>query len=134
MYDLNGHEKVVKTLPRMGFETAFSAPEIMHHTYARIAAIDKNGNIIGSTPGVHIQSGQLYNLDYEVTNVDADKEDQPAVTIPHADKPSISHAATVESPATTSVLSDTQLSYGVSEVAAWILFFVVLGIALGLSM
>ncbi|CAM1504161.1 Fc.00g017520.m01.CDS01 [Cosmosporella sp. VM-42] len=80
--NLDGPEKVANTLPRLGFETGFELQLPLAASFARIAALNENGDIIGSTPGVHIETGQLYPLDYEITKVRTD-EDIP--TAEHSD-------------------------------------------------
>lgn len=56
-------------LPRLGFETGFDLPMAPNASFARIAALNRDGEIIGSTPGVHIDSGRLHPLEYEISNV-----------------------------------------------------------------
>ncbi|KAH7153483.1 ASST-domain-containing protein [Dactylonectria macrodidyma] len=65
--NLTGADNVASESPRMGFETGFKLPRPA--TFARIAAVDKNDAVIGSTPAVHIASGTLYPLDYQVLNI-----------------------------------------------------------------
>lgn len=38
-------------------------------TYARVAAINSKNKIIGSTPAVHIASGKLHPLNYDIHDV-----------------------------------------------------------------
>lgn len=57
----------------MGFETGFVLPRNWDATFARVAALDKNGEIIGSTPAVDIASGAIHALAYEVSSVRVDE-------------------------------------------------------------
>lgn len=38
-------------------------------TYARVAALNDKDKIIGSTPAVHIESGELHPLNYDIRDV-----------------------------------------------------------------
>ncbi|CAK7216168.1 hypothetical protein SEUCBS140593_002781 [Sporothrix eucalyptigena] len=106
--DLDGADKVVAQSPRNGFETKFVVTGYTIGRYARIAALDVHGVILGSTPAVDTKTGALVELDYSITSVVAAgstslKDDVPssaAVTVPsgtHATKPpsTVKHLALV---------------------------------------
>ncbi|KAH7131050.1 ASST-domain-containing protein [Dactylonectria macrodidyma] len=82
---LSGADNVVAQSHRLGFETPF---DIMYNTsFARVAAMDADGNIIGSTPAVEIRTGRLQKLDYDVVGVgfndpDAFDSDSLDATVP----------------------------------------------------
>lgn len=65
--DLDGADKVVAQSPRNGFETRFRLDKILD--YARVAALDAEGNIIGSTSAVETSGGEVVDLDYNITDV-----------------------------------------------------------------
>jgi hypothetical protein len=67
--DLNGADKVVAQSPRNGFETQFQLDKIAIASYARVAALDVNGTIIGSTPAVDTKTYKLIKLDYDIDEV-----------------------------------------------------------------
>ncbi|CAK7215134.1 hypothetical protein SCUCBS95973_002375 [Sporothrix curviconia] len=67
--DLDGASKVVAQSPRNGFETKFAVVGYAVGRYARIAALDIHGAILGATPAVDTTTGALITLDYSVTNV-----------------------------------------------------------------
>lgn len=64
--DLKGADKVVAQSPRNGFETRFELEGLDILGYARVAALDAHGRILGSTPAVNTTSYQLTNLEYGV--------------------------------------------------------------------
>ena len=64
---LNGGEKVDQWSGRLGFETELEPTS--HKKYARAAAVDLDGNIIGSTPVVEISTGELLHVDYEIEDI-----------------------------------------------------------------
>lgn len=68
MSKLSGPDNVVAQSARLGFETPFDIPH--NSSFARIAAIDINGIIIGSTPAVEIRTGKLHRLDYDITDLE----------------------------------------------------------------
>jgi hypothetical protein len=88
--DLNGADKVAAQSPRNGFETEFQLDHYLQ--YARIAALDSEGNILGATPAVDTSSKMITELDYNVTEVtkagsksiSAAVPSMAAITIPHA--------------------------------------------------
>ncbi|CAK7239633.1 MAG: hypothetical protein STHCBS139747_001064 [Sporothrix thermara] len=67
--DLDGASKVVAQSPRNGFETEFAVVGYSIGRYARVAALDVNGAILGATPAVDTTTGTLIALDYNVTTV-----------------------------------------------------------------
>ena len=67
--DLNGTAKVVARFPRTGFETEFYVSNTKIGSYGRIAALDIHNQILGSTPAVNVTTGDLFNLDYNITQV-----------------------------------------------------------------
>ncbi|KAG9255288.1 ASST-domain-containing protein [Emericellopsis atlantica] len=67
--DLNGASKVAAQSPRNGFETQFQLDGIAIADYARVAALDKDGNIIGSTPAVDTKTFEVVELDYDIDEV-----------------------------------------------------------------
>lgn len=69
--DLNGTAKVVDRFPRTGFETEFFVPNETIGSYGRVAALDVNNQILGSTPAVNVSTGELLNLGYNITQVAA---------------------------------------------------------------
>ena len=69
--DLNGTAKVVDRFPRTGFETEFYVSDAKIGSYGRIAALDVNNQILGSTPAVNVSTGELLNLEYNITQVSA---------------------------------------------------------------
>ncbi|KAH7120270.1 ASST-domain-containing protein, partial [Dactylonectria estremocensis] len=78
--DLTGADRVASESPRMGFETGFNLPR--NAAFARIAAVDKNDAVIGSTPVVHIASGVLHAADYEITNLKRPQDEADATKEP----------------------------------------------------
>jgi hypothetical protein len=66
---LDGHASVVAQSPRNGFETAFVVVGYTLKKYARVAALDAHGTILGATPAVDTSSGALIELDYAVSSV-----------------------------------------------------------------
>lgn len=68
MSKLTGAGTIVAQSARLGFETPFDIP--LKTTFARVAAIDINGKIIGSTPAVEIHTGTLLMLDYDITDLE----------------------------------------------------------------
>lgn len=66
---LDGAASVVAQSPRNGFETAFTVVGYTLKTYARIAALDVHGALLGATPAVDTTTGALTELDYAVTSV-----------------------------------------------------------------
>ncbi|KAI5919397.1 hypothetical protein F4810DRAFT_724604 [Camillea tinctor] len=64
---LNGGDRVVARSPRTGFETGFFVDN--NATFARVAALDRHGVILGATPAVHVPSGDVRELNYTVTDV-----------------------------------------------------------------
>ncbi|KAL1887806.1 hypothetical protein Sste5346_009981 [Sporothrix stenoceras] len=66
---LDSADAVVAQSPRNGFETAFSVVGYTLKKYARVAALDVHGVILGSTPAVDTTTGALTDLDYAVTSV-----------------------------------------------------------------
>ncbi|KAF7558266.1 hypothetical protein G7Z17_g45 [Cylindrodendrum hubeiense] len=75
---LTGSGNVIAQSPRMGFETSFDIP--FNSTFARVAALDINGTIIGSTPAVEISTGQLHKLDYEIIDLVLEEPNSPDPT------------------------------------------------------
>ena len=67
--DLNGADKVVAQSPRNGFETQFELRDMDILQYARVAALDVNGTIIGSTPAVNTTTFDLIKLEYDIDEV-----------------------------------------------------------------
>lgn len=65
--DLNGAESVYAQSPRNGFETQFKVDNLLD--YARVAALDVNGTIIGFTHAVDTSSYKQVKLDYDITEV-----------------------------------------------------------------
>lgn len=65
--DLNGADNVYAQSPRNGFETQFQVDKLLD--YARVAALDANGTIIGSTHAVDTSSYKQVKLDYDITEV-----------------------------------------------------------------
>jgi hypothetical protein len=53
----------------MGFETEFLLPKENYTLYARAAALDSKGEIIGSTPAVNLLDGKLEDIHYPITRV-----------------------------------------------------------------
>ncbi|KAH8664773.1 ASST-domain-containing protein [Ilyonectria robusta] len=70
---LTGSGTIVAQSARLGFETPFDIP--LKTTFARVAAIDINGKIIGSTPAVEIHTGTLLMLDYDITDLKIEEAD-----------------------------------------------------------
>ncbi|KAI0597082.1 ASST-domain-containing protein [Biscogniauxia sp. FL1348] len=72
---LNGGDAVVARSPRTGFETAFVAGGRNSTTsgfaFARVAALDRDGAILGATAAVYTPTGDVLALDYPVDDVDA---------------------------------------------------------------
>jgi hypothetical protein len=66
--ELDGRHGVAAWTKRQGFESEFIVAQGVN-TLARVAAIDKNGNILGATPVVMIASGQLIDATYPVQTV-----------------------------------------------------------------
>lgn len=60
----------------MGFETEFILPLDNYSLFARVAALDGKGGIIGSTPAVSLVQGRLENLDYPITRIKDDEDIQ----------------------------------------------------------
>ncbi|CAK7234907.1 hypothetical protein SBRCBS47491_009108 [Sporothrix bragantina] len=95
--DLDGASKVVAQSPRNGFETEFVVRGYKVGRYARIAALDIDGTILGATPAVDTTTGALITLDYSITTVVAagsttvkDVPSSAAVSVPpgtHPTKP-----------------------------------------------
>lgn len=71
---LDGSLGVHSWSDRQGFETAFTFDE-GHRRYARIAAVDAGGKILGATPVVKLSSGELTEVDYDVRTLDHMQED-----------------------------------------------------------
>ena len=69
--NIDGHDKVVDESPRMGFETSFDLVSNTSALYARIAAVNKHGEIIGSTPAVELWSGKLIPLETPISQIKA---------------------------------------------------------------
>lgn len=65
--DLDGADKVMAQSPRNGFETQFRLETM--RPFARVAALDVDGNIIGSTPAVNTRSNKVIELEYNITEV-----------------------------------------------------------------
>lgn len=65
--DLNGADSVYAQSPRNGFETQFQVDELLD--FARVAGLDANGTIVGSTHAVNTSSYERVELDYNVTEV-----------------------------------------------------------------
>ncbi|CAJ2508547.1 Uu.00g135730.m01.CDS01 [Anthostomella pinea] len=65
---LNGYDPIVVTSNRTGFETAFRLRD-SNATYARIAALDREGVILGYTAAVHTVTGELTGLDYALDDL-----------------------------------------------------------------
>ena len=61
---LDGGEGVEAWSDRMGFETQFNLAQTKK--YARVAAVDMEGKVIGATPVVRISNGELYEVEYDV--------------------------------------------------------------------
>lgn len=79
MSKLRGPDTVVAQSARLGFETPFDIPH--NSSFARVAAIDIDGNIIGSTPAVEIRTGKLHRLDYDITDLEIeDPDSEPTET------------------------------------------------------
>lgn len=79
MSKLKGPDSVVAQSARLGFETPFDIPH--NSSFARVAAIDIDGNIIGSTPAVEIRTGKLHRLDYDITDLEIeDPDSEPTET------------------------------------------------------
>lgn len=74
---LTGSKAIVAQSPRLGFETPFDIP--LKTTFARVAAIDINRKIIGSTPAVEIHTGTLLMLDYDVTDLEIKEADSKSI-------------------------------------------------------
>ncbi|KAI1487430.1 Arylsulfotransferase-domain-containing protein [Biscogniauxia mediterranea] len=75
---LNGGDSVVARSPRTGFETAFVVDvpgnniNASNNTFARAAALDRDGAILGSTAAVYVPAGgPVLELDYPVDDVSA---------------------------------------------------------------
>ncbi|KAI1258751.1 Arylsulfotransferase-domain-containing protein [Xylariaceae sp. FL1019] len=73
---LNGKDSIMATSPRKGFETAFVLDQKVRYT--RIAALDRNGTILGFTSAVNTETGELKELKYPLDDIStsrkADKE------------------------------------------------------------
>ncbi|ORY67735.1 ASST-domain-containing protein [Pseudomassariella vexata] len=68
-YDLNGFKKVVARVPKSGFETSFDLGPNMKEKFARVAALDVEGMILGSTGIVQISTGRVSESNTEITSV-----------------------------------------------------------------
>ncbi|KAF4119588.1 Arylsulfotransferase (ASST) [Geosmithia morbida] len=65
--ELDGPGNVYAQSPRNGFETEFRVDKVLR--YGRIAALDSEGRIIGSTPAVQTDTGSLIRLSHGVKAV-----------------------------------------------------------------
>lgn len=93
--DLDGPAAVVAQSPRNGFETEFAVRGYALRQYARVAALDAAGAILGATPAVDTATGELQALDYAVTRVAAADATALAPSLPSsaaAAVPSGTHA------------------------------------------
>ncbi|KAH7118528.1 ASST-domain-containing protein [Dactylonectria estremocensis] len=129
MSQLSGADNVVARSHRLGFETPFeivdSAP------FARAAAIDADGNIIGSTPVVEIHTGRLQKLDYDIVGVefkdpeaisseDSVSEGSTSATTPGPTESPHSVTATPSAAAAYSTTSSASLPPSTYSVLQWV--------------
>ncbi|KAI1495789.1 Arylsulfotransferase-domain-containing protein [Biscogniauxia marginata] len=85
MHNLNGKDSIVAGLERTGFETGFRVPN--NSTFARIAAVDKEGVIIGFTTAVHTRTGELIELDYPLDDLNISAKAQTHMAVLSTDIP-----------------------------------------------
>lgn len=67
--DLNGLAAVTAKSKRMGFETSF--PMTVNRTFARIAALDSNGTILGYTKAIDTMTHETVDPGYPVDKIDS---------------------------------------------------------------
>ncbi|KAI1331511.1 Arylsulfotransferase-domain-containing protein [Xylariaceae sp. FL0255] len=65
--ELNGRDAIIAKSKRLGFETSFKLDKKI--AYARIAALDTNGAILGFTSGVNTKSNKQLTLDYDLDDI-----------------------------------------------------------------
>ena len=98
MTTLDGSTVLAARSPRMGFETSFVLP--WNATFARVAALDKDSKIIGSTPAVDIRNGTLHELEYDIVSILESNRKYKWSSTPSSTKDGSSNNKTAKDPAT----------------------------------
>ncbi|KAI0016334.1 hypothetical protein F4780DRAFT_798391 [Xylariomycetidae sp. FL0641] len=94
---LNGGDAVASRAPRAGFETGFLLPAAAADSaaFARVAALDAAGRILGSTAAVDTATGALFELAYPVDDVTTSARALAVLAAARADLPAAAVAAVV---------------------------------------
>ncbi|KAI0150812.1 Arylsulfotransferase-domain-containing protein [Xylariaceae sp. FL1272] len=94
---LNGKDSIIATSDRTGFETPFVLDQKVK--YARIAALDRNGTILGFTSAVNTETGEIRELKYALDDLSTSKKaEQEALAAAKHDE-AVQKSRTADGPA-----------------------------------